>query len=560
MENAQKVIEEFFTEKIQDAISVGYEEILKPIRDKKKNHKHKERLEEYTKEEDALESNQWMRKKLDKLAILFSGHEKISECIQKTMGLYQNSFVPNELKEKLTAQFKTLKKEVNRFQLSEQDKKSFEKIETEKFSPDKFSKNKRLLERLVREDPEIFIAMEEVSTVTQEKFQRNTWINDAAQKAGEVSIGMTHIAKLTHSSTKTSNIDATIFDKNSSKSLVVTVGCSKEIKKDFAYSTAAYAQIAEFLQLIGKEICINPAALKPYAQDDDQAKEWQEQFSLAFNEKTKSSHILAKQIYFPLISATDYHLLTPLVSSSLAQVIYDRIWETRRKDAPVNKARAEKTFSSETVSSFHRTAVLKATQTNHQNVSNLNGKRSGQLILLPAIPPQWQTQTQTKPPIHLKTLFNKRLAAQAGEPLTELKNLLLAIKANTLSVNLQRKQLIRNHITDIADVVFDYAAQIQGLKRYIGWSQDTQLPDHQQYWLDPLRPDADFQTAKATLDWSNDIVIDFSKWINRQIKHKQLTLGVAHEKQWQKLFAPLLREFNALAEVDLETKAVEEKV
>jgi CRISPR-associated protein Csy1 len=187
----------------------------------------------------------------------------------------------------------------------------------------------------------------------------------------------------------------------------------------------------------------------------------------------------------------------------------------------------------------------------------LNGKRSGQLILFPAIPPQWQTQI--KPPIHLKTIFNKQLAAQAKEPLTELKNLLLAIKANQLSVNLQRKQLICDHITDIADVVFDYAAQIQKLKQHTGWSQESQLPAHQQYWLDPLRQNEEFQTAKATLDWSSDVVVDFSKWINRHIKHKQLTLGTVHEKQWEKLFTPLLREFNALAEADLETSAMEEK-
>lgn len=238
-------------------------------------------------------------------------------------------------------------------------------------------------------------------------------------------------------------------------------------------------------------------------------------------------------------------------------MIDDRIWEARRKDTPVNKARADKTFSSEVARMFFRTAVLKNTQTNHQNVSNLNGKRNGQLILFPAIPPQWQTQT--KPPIHFKTLFNNQLAAEAREPLTELKNLLLAIKANKLSVNLQRKQLIRGHLADIADVVFDYAAQIQGLIPHIGWSQTSQLPAHQQYWLDPLRPDEDFQTAKATLDWSSDVVIDFSKWINRNIKHKQLTLGAVHEKQWQKLFTPLLREFNSLAEADLQTSTIEEQ-
>lgn len=555
MENTQKTIEDFFNYKIQDSISTGYEEILKPIRNKKKSHKHKEYLEECTKEVDVLESNQWVRNKLDKLAVPFDSDEELSELIVEAINWYQETSNPNDLKTKLVAQFKAIKKKVNASQLSKQDKSLFEIIETDKLQSDKFKKNNRLLERLAEIDPEISIAIKEVTVAAQEKFQKNKWINEAAIKAGGVSIGMTHIAKLTHSSTKASNIDVTEYDRVSSKNLVVTINCSKELKKDFAYSTAAYAQIAEFLQLIGKEICINVAALRLYAQDDDQAKAWQEQFSLAFNEKTKSSHILAKQVYFPLDSATDYHLLTPLISSSLAQVIYDRIWEARRKDTPVNKARAEKAFSSEVVSLFHRTAVLKTTQTNHQNVSNLNGKRSGQLILLPAIPPQWQTQT--KPPIHLKTIFNKQLAAQSREPLTELKNLLLAIKANKLSVNLQRKQLIRSHINDIAEVVFDYATEIQGLKQHIGWSQESQLPVHQQYWLDPLRTDEEFQTAKTTLDWSSDLVIDFSKWINRHIKHKQLTLGTTHEKQWQKLFTPLLREFNALAEADLETITME---
>lgn len=397
-----------------------------------------------------------------------------------------------------------------------------------------------------------------------EKFTPSQWLADAANKASGVVLDVTHVAKLTHSSTKASNFNALVFGVQKPKMLVASANALENLPIDFAYSTAEYAPIAEFLQLdcagemLGKIICDVPSILKPYAKDASQLQLWQQQFSLAFNEKSKSSHILAKQVYFPLGSTIDYHLLTPLLSSSLAQIIYDRSWEARRKETLVNMARSEKTFSSEIARSFQRTAVLKVTQTNHQNVSNLNGKRSGQLILFPAIPPQWQTQT--KPPIYLKNLFNMQLAAQAREQLTELKNLLLAIKVNKLSLNLKQKQLIRNHIADISDVIFDYVAQIQGLKQDIGWSQNSRLPPHQQYWLDPLRPDDDFQTAKATLDWSNDVVIDFSKWINRQIKHKQLTLGIAHEKQWQKLFTPLLREFNALAEVDLDFSILEEQV
>ncbi|MBS0423280.1 MAG: type I-F CRISPR-associated protein Csy1 [Proteobacteria bacterium] len=394
-----------------------------------------------------------------------------------------------------------------------------------------------------------------------EKFSPNQWLADASSKASGVVLDVTHISKLTHSSAKASNFNALFFETQQPKTLLITANFTGKIPIDFAYSTAEYAPIAEFLQLdcagqmLGKILCINSAALKPFAQDDAQLQQWQEQFSLAFNEKNKSSHILAKQVYFPLTSATDYHLLTPLISSSLAQIIYDRIWEARRKDTLVNKARAEKTFSSEVARSFPRTAVLKATQTNHQNVSNLNGKRSGQLILLPAIPPQWRSQTE--PPIHFKTIFNRQLAAQAKEPLTELKNLLLAIKANQLSVNLQRRQLISAHIIDVADIVFDYAAQIQSLSQEAGWSRESNLPTHQQYWLDPLRPDEEFQSARVTLDWLSNLTVDFSKWINRNIKHKQLTLGAVHEKQWQKLLTPLLREFNALIEVDSENNTME---
>lgn len=396
-----------------------------------------------------------------------------------------------------------------------------------------------------------------------EKFTPNKWLADAANKASGVVLDVTHIAKLTHSSARASNFNALAFGVQQPKMLLVSANAVEKLPMDFAYSTAEYAPIAEFLQLdcagkmLGKILCNNPAALKPFAQDDAQLQQWQEQFSLAFNEKTKASHILAKQVYFPLLPASDYYLLTPLASSSLAQVIYDRIWATRQKDMPVRNARTNKTYSPEIDSLYHKTAILKVTQSQPQNVSNLNKDRRGELILFPAIPPQWQTQI--KLPIHLKTIFNKQLAAQAKEPLTELKNLLLAIKANKLSVNLQRKQLIRSHLIEIADRVFDYAAQIQGLKQHIGWSQESQLPAHQQYWLDPLRQDEEFQTAKATLDWSSDVVVDFSKWINRHLKHKQLTLGTAHEKQWQKLFTPLLREFNALAEADLEISTMEEK-
>lgn len=568
MENAQKVIEDFFAKKIQDSVTSGYEEILKPIRNKKKNHKHNERLEKYTKEEDALESNQWIRTKLDSLAVLFSDHEKLSELVQKGIDLYQDNPDPNELKIKLSTQFKILKKEVGKSQLPEQDKRTFGKIEIEKLQPDKNSKNNRLLERLADIDPEIMKEMIKVKELARKKFDQNSWLCNAAQKSAAVSVGMTHIAKLTHSSARgASNFNAFTFGIQQPKTFLTTANLvEKQLPTDFTYSTAEYSPIAEFLQLdcsgemLGKLICNNPLILESYAnKNDGQLQEWQTQFGQAFNEKNKSSHTLLKQVYFPASSEKGYHLLTPLVSSSLAQIIYDRIWKTRQNNISVRNSRKANVYSSEIDRLFYQTAILKVTQSKkaHTNVSSLNVKRDGQLFLLPAIPPQWRSQT--KPPIHLKNMFNKQLAAQAKEPLTELKNLLLAIKVNQLSINLQRRQLISAHIIDVADIVFDYAAQIQRLTQQAGWSRESNLPVHQQFWLDPLRPDEEFQSTRATLDWPLDLVVDFSKWIDININHKQLTKSAAREKQWQKMFAPLLREFNALAETDLEIDIVEKQ-
>ena len=133
----------------------------------------------------------------------------------------------------------------------------------------------------------------------------------------------------------------------------------------------------------------------------------------------------------------------------------------------------------------------------------------------------------------------------------KLKKLLLAIKFNELSFNLQRKKHVAELITEIADVVFDRVAEIQGLNKEAGWSFESNLPIHQQYWLDPFRKDEDFQTSRADIDWQTDISHDFAKWVDKQIHHPKLTRSTAREKHWRKVFVPLLREFNAITETAL---------
>jgi CRISPR-associated protein Csy1 len=192
------------------------------------------------------------------------------------------------------------------------------------------------------------------------------------------------------------------------------------------------------------------------------------------------------------------------------------------------------------------------------NISPLNSNRFGQVVLLHAIPAQWRKQL--KPPTKIKTIFNKELGYHAKEPLDKLRKLLLAIKFNELSFNLHRKLLIADLITEAADTVFDYVRQVHRLEHNAGWSIESNLPMHQQFWLDPYRTDEEFQANRISIDWQTDISHDFAKWIDMQIYHPKLTRGTAREKHWRKVFAPLLREFNTIADTSLiETAEIKEE-
>lgn len=550
MENAKviEIINDFFRNKIEKSIVSECKNILSEA----KKGELKTEIENISKQEDAIEYNQWVKGKLHRLACLLSDAGESDTDAQAGVAhavmCFEDDMSQIELKNVLTKEISKIKKLLHKEIKEDGLKSACSNILEERLEKDNENKARKILASLATSYSDIAEKVQAAKQQALEKYEINQWLDDAAKKAGGVVLDVTHISKLTHSSAKGSNIKVNIFESTSDKPILVTTNCASKLPMDFAYSTAEYAPVAEFLQLdcngklLGKLICEDPSIIKPFAKDEAQLKQWQEQFSLAFNEKRKSTHEFLKQVYFPVDS--NYHLLTPVVSSSMAQIIYDRIWLTRQENMTARKARNNGLFSDQVDVLFHKTAVLKITQTNHQNVSNLNGKRRGQLTLLPAVPPQWERQL--KPPTKIKTIFNRELGYQAKEPLEKLKKLLLAIKFNELSVNLHRKQLISEMITETADVVFDHVAQIHRLKHDAGWSLESRLPTHQQYWLDPFRIDEDFQTSRADVDWQTDISNDFTKWVNKQLKHPKLTLGIAQERHWRKLFIPLLREFNAI--------------
>ena len=387
----------------------------------------------------------------------------------------------------------------------------------------------------------------------------NTWLNERAGKAAGVSLA-THVAKLTHSSV--SGEASCFYDKSAvQNNTYLTTAHIYRPFIDGAYRTAEYIPIATLLQLKNKEGSLadqilsgDGSSLAPFVNNKEQLEDWVAGFKKAVDNPQKSSHYRAKQVYFPVAEKT-YHLLSIVVSSSLCHEFFKRFekyWDADSEEARGRKKNGK--YSPNVCVSYPGKAVLQVTSRKnfkaHLNVSKLNSTRKGAIALLSCQPPVWGNRLQ--PPINKTSLFYSEVQYRCRDSVKKLQRLLLSVKTKKLSANNPRIHARLTALVDeIIEIVFQYARAIQNLKHLAGWSQEAQrLKRSHQLWLDPFREDAEFQQARASSDWSAEICVDFSLWMNKQLKHKQLTLGKPQEAFWQKNFKSRLREFNALMEVN----------
>lgn len=382
----------------------------------------------------------------------------------------------------------------------------------------------------------------------------NTWISNAAENAERVSYA-THVIKLTHSSI---NGASCFYDKSTVESnFHITTAHIKKKIVDCAYDDAKFIPYASFLllssngnTLANKLLSNDYSDLKPFSQDNSQLENWVHNFKKAINKTKKNSHYLAKQVYFP-VEGGEYHLLSIIPSSSLIQELFERFLKFWSEDAKVRACKDNNKYSPRLCTSFPGKAKLSVTASlkAHLNVSKLNKERDGIINLLSCQPPVWQNRIS--PPINKKSLFYTEVHDLSHDTVLELQRLLLAIKNNNLSMNNPKRHA---HISDlvekIIEILFQYVSLIHNLRKHAGWSRDAKkLKLSHQLWLDPFRDDEEFQQKRNTMEWQDDICLDFSLWLNNNLKHKQLTLGKPQEAFWQKIMRPRLRAFNAITEV-----------
>ncbi len=382
----------------------------------------------------------------------------------------------------------------------------------------------------------------------EEEYIYDKWLDWASSNAKNISFS-THVAKLTHSSIKATNI---YFDKIDDKPFYFSTSSLTKKSVDVSQTNNALSPIGKLFQLEFNGVKLadkmrnrDLSDFSSFAKSEEQLLFWEENFFNTFQSVKPSSHFLAKQMYFP-INKNSYHMLSPLVSSSLEQEVYEKIHHSKYKESKQNREQKKYgKYHKELNVWYPNLAILKVTQSNPGNASPLNGKRGGLRYLFPSTPPQWKSSI--KPPLNYTSLFRGEYERRVWKQTKELQEYLLKITDN--KPNMYIRDNVRRNINLIIDTLFNYVAEIQNLKELRGWSQEEgRLKESHRLWLDPYYEDIAFQNKRETKEWQDEVCLDFGLWLNKKLEHKEMLFVKINSDRWAKILKGRLREF----ELDLE--------
>ncbi|MGA8165034.1 MAG: type I-F CRISPR-associated protein Csy1 [Waddliaceae bacterium] len=376
----------------------------------------------------------------------------------------------------------------------------------------------------------------------QQDFCAASWLDSASKKASQLHLA-THVLKYTHSEAKGTNIRVKSGSKQGNCLQEYLSTDALDSFKDDVAGNAAALGVAGFLQielngvtlldLIAKD---DSSALAPFAKNQIQLTTWMSGFKSVFTNRDLSSNTLAKQIYFP-VEDNQYHLLSPLYASSLSQRLYEQVHEDRfgEKAKEARASKKNKRYSDVAVVSYPKLAIQRFGGNKPQNISRLNTVRKGESYLLRSAPPIWMPIQ--KPP-GKNGDFWKSYGKRGYELLREFKHYLISVK------NVDSNQKIRKQISafvdQLLDLLFQIAAEVQAMEP--GWSKTSEITENEQFWLDPLRGDQNFQETRSNGTWKRDIADRFATWLIQKLKDKNLTFSDADHKEFSSRCLKILKD------------------
>jgi CRISPR-associated protein Csy1 len=381
----------------------------------------------------------------------------------------------------------------------------------------------------------------------RETYSPINWLTNAAARASQIQL-VTHALKYTHTDAKGSSVYSdnkkTAPDDSLENSYLSTADLPSPPLD--VVGNAAALDVAKLLQLEHNDKSLielltegDHSALIPFATSNEQLQLWVDGFLQVLKDKQPSSHPLAKQLYFP-IDDEDYHLVSPLFATSLAQALHQKFSNNRygESEKAIRKLQRDKKYSKHLATRYPNIAIQKFGGTKPQNVSQLNSSRGGKAFLLSSAPPVWISQV-TRP---TKDIFAFTYDRRAKDTVKQMRSFLLAVadKESTLLIRQRRAA----YVDELIDILFTYVTEVHHLEVTPGWSKQANLPQAQKLWLDPHYQDELFQQEYIAGNWQQQIADQFATWLNKKLQHKKLVMGDTERKEWHKSLMEKLEEWS----------------
>ena len=373
----------------------------------------------------------------------------------------------------------------------------------------------------------------------RDEYERETWLNTVAQNVDKVFLNVSHVAKLTHSSSQAMSLrDAS---RSSQYPYLITTKSVNSQFLDSGYADAKVSPVAEFLSYpiagsdkqLGELLAENEANFAKISDDIERRQYWSSQIKQAYQSKVIRSHVLAKQIYIPVDNS--YHLVSPMYSSSIAQEVATAVKYANDSSNPAKAARNQQQWYDEDYMVYPNVATLGITKSNHQNVSALNGQRGGLLYLFSALPPVWKTNPN--PPTSIKQLLGQ---SYQGQLFAQIEYLLKVFRENELFINHQRKLQLKELIEDIIYHICDKMRLIRQTQPG-GWSENHEMPMYLRLLLDSQTlQQYQFSQPEMTI-FLDELKLNIAQWISKGIGDEYRTKAL--ETLWIKIMSPILQEF-----------------
>tara|TARA_R110002096_G_scaffold44524_10_gene119935 strand:+ start:37755 stop:39071 length:1317 start_codon:yes stop_codon:yes gene_type:complete len=373
----------------------------------------------------------------------------------------------------------------------------------------------------------------------REQFERETWIESAAARVGQLQL-VHFAAKFSNPYSKSSSRYLHSKARKSRQSLVSCSTTEFALSPDVVGNAAAldtYKFLSlelEGISLLERAVSGSAAFQEALSDDPKRGTGWSACFAAIVEDKLPiESHQYAKQVYFPLGNG-EYHLLSPLYPTSLVHAVRTTINETRygEESKEARKARRERRWNDCGYAEYSDLTIQKFGGTKPQNVSQLNSQRGGEALLLSSCPPTWDAD-RTRAPVGSSSIFKRVLYQSAGtrHAIDKLGKFLNSTDYNNANIRRERARLVEA----VCDEVLFFASSIQALDS--GWSQspDCRLDDVEALWLDPGRAqeDLDFASRRTEGRYLVEVASRFARWLNGALKRKKIVLGDTEYKEWQ---------------------------